>query len=390
MRLVDRPTAAASLVAGVFAGLAIGVKYPALVLVGTARRPALPASLPASILANEIGLGPRACPGGGVPRRDRSGGWCLVSSCLYLHRESCFPVLPEPGSAERDSTRCWRRSSGRLRVSFWNLLTAHRSAHARAGPVRQLRAPVRTGLPALPPGALVRACAAPGARAGDARLRLPDALPDAAAEHAILAHRPGPDVGRRGLPGRSLETAATVPARVLTLGPGAGALPRDRPLDDAGGADRSGSIMGRESFHEFLGRCEPTYRVGRWVSTHLPVTARLIGQDHRGFYIPRGYTMELAHRRRTGLGGHGESPREIVNTLKKEGYTHVMLCPPARRVVGRVRPDAGPAALTVAGGPDAALSRGPDRLRRRGPHVLHLRPVWMNDWVPAEGESVTR
>ena len=86
--------------------------------------------------------------------------------------------------------------------------------------------------------------------------------------------------------------------------------------------------MGGESFHEFLGRCEPTYQVGRWVAKNLPATARLIGQDHRGFYIPRGYTMELAHRRRTGLGQNGESPRAIVNTLKKEGYTHLMLCPP--------------------------------------------------------------
>jgi hypothetical protein len=89
-----------------------------------------------------------------------------------------------------------------------------------------------------------------------------------------------------------------------------------------------GVVMGHESFHEFLGRCEPTYRVGRWVARNLPSTARLIGQDHRGFYIPRGYTMELAHRRRTGLGRNGESPRAIVDTLKKEGYTHLMLCPP--------------------------------------------------------------
>jgi hypothetical protein len=38
--------------------------------------------------------------------------------------------------------------------------------------------------------------------------------------------------------------------------------------------------------------------------------------------------MELAHRRRTGLGSYGESPSEIVRTLKNEGYTHLMLCPP--------------------------------------------------------------
>jgi hypothetical protein len=91
-----------------------------------------------------------------------------------------------------------------------------------------------------------------------------------------------------------------------------------------------GVVFGRESFSDFLRHCEPTYRVGNWVSRNLPATARLLGQDHRGFYIPRGYTMELAHRRRTGLGQNGESPRDIVETLKKEGYTHLMFCPPVR------------------------------------------------------------
>jgi hypothetical protein len=64
------------------------------------------------------------------------------------------------------------------------------------------------------------------------------------------------------------------------------------------------------------------------MSRHLPITARLIGQDHRGFYLPRDYTMELAHRRRTGLGRHGESAPEIVARLLAAGFTHVMLCPP--------------------------------------------------------------
>ena len=38
--------------------------------------------------------------------------------------------------------------------------------------------------------------------------------------------------------------------------------------------------------------------------------------------------MELAHRRRTGLGQNHESSREIVEILKREGYTHLMMCPP--------------------------------------------------------------
>jgi hypothetical protein len=83
-----------------------------------------------------------------------------------------------------------------------------------------------------------------------------------------------------------------------------------------------------ESVSEFLARHEPTYTVGRWAARHLPAAARLIGQDHRGFYIPRDYTMELAHRRRTGLGTRGEPAPEIVASLIQSGFTHVMLCPP--------------------------------------------------------------
>ena len=32
------------------------------------------------------------------------------------------------------------------------------------------------------------------------------------------------------------------------------------------GARAAGVVLGRETFAEFLGRCEPTYRVGRWVA----------------------------------------------------------------------------------------------------------------------------
>jgi hypothetical protein len=87
-------------------------------------------------------------------------------------------------------------------------------------------------------------------------------------------------------------------------------------------------LLGRESVAGFLTRREPTYRVGRWAAMNLPAAARLIGQDHRGFYIPRDYTMELAHRRRTGLGRRGESAVEVVASLIQSGFTHVMLCPP--------------------------------------------------------------
>lgn len=87
-------------------------------------------------------------------------------------------------------------------------------------------------------------------------------------------------------------------------------------------------VLGRESSEHYLSRREPTYRVGRWIDEHLPENARIIGQDHRGFYLPREYAMELAHRRRTGLGLGGETADAIVGELKRRGFTHVMFCPP--------------------------------------------------------------
>jgi len=119
----------------------------------------------------------------------------------------------------------------------------------------------------------------------------------------------------------------TVPARLLlwTL---LGALGLEGGLAAARSRHALPVVLRRESPDEYLARREPTFTVGRWAARNLPREARLIGQDHRGFYIPRDYTMELAHRRRTGLGRHGESAREVVARLVESGFTHVMLCPP--------------------------------------------------------------
>ena len=89
-----------------------------------------------------------------------------------------------------------------------------------------------------------------------------------------------------------------------------------------------GVVLGFESEEYYLARREPTYRVGHWIEANLAAESRIIGQDHRGFYIPRDYVMELAHRRRTGLGQQGESALEIRETLINEGFTHILMCPP--------------------------------------------------------------
>jgi hypothetical protein len=99
--------------------------------------------------------------------------------------------------------------------------------------------------------------------------------------------------------------------------------------------------LGQESTHAHLARTEPTYRVGQWAAEALPPEARLIGQDHKGFYIPRDYTMERAHRRRTGLGKNGESPDQVLTSLRNAGFTHLLLCPPVPETAVEFDPTLG-------------------------------------------------
>ena len=51
--------------------------------------------------------------------------------------------------------------------------------------------------------------------------------------------------------------------------------------------------------------------------------------------------MELAHRRRTGLGTHGESSSEIISRLCESGFTHVMFCPPVPETAVEFDPTLG-------------------------------------------------
>ena len=123
-------------------------------------------------------------------------------------------------------------------------------------------------------------------------------------------------------------------------------------------------VLGRESAGSFLSRREPTYVVGRWMATHLPEDARVVGQDHRGFYLPRSYAMELAHRRRTGLGKKGESAEGVVEGLKAAGFTHVMLCPPV---------------------PKDAVEFDPTLGRLLEPWLAKGRPLYREDLADADG-----
>jgi hypothetical protein len=126
-------------------------------------------------------------------------------------------------------------------------------------------------------------------------------------------------------------------------------------------------VIGREDAGEYLRRREPTYRVGGWMAAHLPADARVIGQDHRGYYLPRPYTMELAHRRRTGLGRHGEGPREVLSHLERAGFTHLLLCPPV---------------------PESAVEFDPTLGRLLAPWLAGREPLFREEI--GDGDGVTR
>ena len=328
-RCFDRPSRASTVVAGAFTGLAIGVKYPALVLAAlltaaTLLRPVLDPAwrsrrgairtlmMAAGFLGTAVLLG---------------GAWYLRA---YVYTGNpVFPFFKNWfGGAGLDEVLAPIKRP--LAVNVWSLLGAivpltlepdrfDSFAH-QFGPVFLLFLPALL-FEGAPRRVLGLAAVAYAFLVVCMTQRQ---------NMRFLLFAVGPmSVGIAYLATRWLERG-TRPARALVMALML-VLGLETGLSLTRGACAAGVVLGKETFAEFLGRCEPTYRVGRWVARNLPATARLIGQDHRGFYIPRGYTMELAHRRRTGLGQNNESSREIVEVLKREGYTHLMMCPPVEK-----------------------------------------------------------
>jgi Dolichyl-phosphate-mannose-protein mannosyltransferase len=385
VRLHERPGNSAALVAGVFAGLALGVKYPALVLFGL---------LTAGILLRYF-AGRREAGLGEQNRRLRLGGTHVGP--LTAHHSPLTQAQP------------WLRFAG-----------IYVAAAAAVGIWWYLRAYVHTGNPVFP---FFRTVFGSGLDEVLDPIKRPLAvtpwnllsalgpLSVAPDRFDSYAHQFGP-VFLLFLPALLFERA---PRRVLVLaalgyaflticmtqrqsmrfllvaiGPMsiAVAYVAARWCDRKTAATRLLTallvvvcaceatiavarlrhalpvLLGRESAADFLARREPTFQVGRWAAEHLPLTAHLFGQDHRGFYIPRAYTMELAHRRRTGLGRHGESSAQIVARLRELGFTHLLLCPPK---------------------PESAAEFDPTLGRLLGPWLADRTPLYCRDLADSDG-----
>ena len=177
-RFHDRPAPRCGRATGLLTGLAMGVKYPALVLaglIGEGDRGRGPVPL-------RLGRWPLArlrktCPDtvdDTCYARDSS---CAVRSAVAGISAACVhtgnPVYPffrqAFGGAGLDEVLDPIKRP--LAVDRVEPADGPRAADAPARPVRQLLAPVRAGLPAVPAGAAAGAAPAPGAGARGAGLR---------------------------------------------------------------------------------------------------------------------------------------------------------------------------------------------------------------------------
>ena len=365
-RWLDRPTPRAAALAGVFGGLALGVKYPALVWVGVLGM-AMPAAAAIGRWRARGGLAIRTAVGHavifGAAAVVFGGAWYLRA---YHHTGN--PVHPffrgVFGGAGFDVVLSGDKRP--MEPTPGNLLTAlgpmtldpgrFDSIAHEFGPAFLLflpaivlwRPPARlAGLLAIGYGFLTLCLS----QRQSMRFVLPCVGPMAVG----VAWLASGWQRRGGVPGRLLTAAVLLMLAFQST--------------VALGRSRHGlaAAVGLESAASYLDRREPTFRVGRWIDAHLPSDARLVGQDHRGFYIPRPYAMEKAHRRRTGLGTRGESPLEVVDHLRSAGFTHLLMCPPM---------------------PEDAVEFDPDLGRLLGPWLGDRAPIF--DEAIADADGVVR
>lgn len=313
----DRPSIGGAAIAGLLAGLTLGVKYPALLWVGL-----LVGAILVWLVRREVGirhflayLGAAVLIGGVWYVR----AWWFTGNPVYPFFRSVFG-----GSGIDEVLLPGRRPLG---LAPWDLLTAivpmtldparFESRWHQIGPVFLLFLPFL--LISRPPRRVWALCllgylffTACLMLRQSPRFSLTALGPLSVGVAWVVAWADQ----RRGLVGRALLGLAVV----VLAGESAWSVYRAR--------HGLGVLVGRESVDHYLTRREPTYWLGRWIDASLPDSARLIGQEPRGFYLARDYTSERRHRLKTGIGIPGQDPEFIIAAYRREGFTHLLLCPP--------------------------------------------------------------
>ncbi len=352
-RWLDRPSAASAALAGSLAGLAIGVKYPALVLSGLL-------GLGCLVLGREgWKLRARDAAAFGLAALVVGGGWYVRA---YVHTGN--PVYPFfrqvfGGSGIDEVLDPIKRP---MAVTLGNLLTALGPLTLQPGRFDSFSHQFGPAfLLFLPPLLWMRPPRRVLGLVGLGYAFLTLCLTQRQSMRFVLIA-----VGPLALGVAWLASAwwdrRTLPGR-LVVGLLVAGLAFEASLAAARARHGLGVVLGRESAESYLSRREPTFVVGRWIDRNLPADARIVGQDHRGFYLPRPYAMELAHRRRTGLARAGEGADAVVARLKGAGFTHLLLCPPV---------------------PEDAVEFDPTLGRALAPWLARARPLYRADLGDAD------
>lgn len=90
-------------------------------------------------------------------------------------------------------------------------------------------------------------------------------------------------------------------------------------------------VTGFESVDTYLARHEPTWPISRWANQHLPPGARILSQDLRAFYFAAPLVRESVYRRHTQYDRAGDeadgdlAPHAVLARLRSAGFTHLLL-----------------------------------------------------------------
>lgn len=88
-------------------------------------------------------------------------------------------------------------------------------------------------------------------------------------------------------------------------------------------------LTGQWSTEEYLKKAERSYSAAEWINANLPEKVKILNAEEiRGFYIDRPAVREVWYRRRTRYQ-ETDSPLELYQRLKKDGFTHLLRARPA-------------------------------------------------------------
>ena len=121
-----------------------------------------------------------------------------------------------------------------------------------------------------------------------------------------------------------------LPGRIaLTLCGTAIAIAAATPLIRA--RDKVPVALGWETREAYLLRNEPTYAAAAVANVMMSETDQILTQDYRGFYFRCPVVREVSFRRATGYNQRLNSPDDLPQLLRQEGFTFLLLAENASR-----------------------------------------------------------